>query len=466
MAHAHIIGIAGVGMGATALLLKEAGWTVSGSDEGAYPPMSTSLSAQGINIQTPYRIENIPPHVDLFIVGKNAKLTRENPEVSAAYASGITVKDFAVVIGEMIQHRMPVVVTGSSGKSTTTALLAWCLHTHLPQSGYFVGAIVRDLPTPARLGTDPLFAIEGDEYPTGHDDSRSKFMHYHAHDVIVTSLSHDHVNIFPTPQSYEERFQELVSTLPSTGIAVLCSDDVRMASLIPYVSSTVVTYGTGPEALWRAHDITYGETTTFTVTGGGQAYHLETALLGEHNIRNITAVCALLMSKKSITPEAFTTAVRTFTGVRRRLDRVTTSSRVPLYEGFGSSREKAQAAIRALKTHFPGRRLVVLFEPHTFSWRNAQTIHWYDDAFVGADILLVYHPGTHGQQTHEQLSHEAIISYLHNHGVAALPVRTPEEIIATLTETIVAGDLVLMLTSGNFEGAGDTLPAWFDTHYT
>lgn len=466
MAHAHIIGIAGVGMGATALLLKEAGWTVSGSDEGAYPPMSTYLSEQGISIQTPYRTENIPSQVHLFVVGKNAKLTRENPEVRAAYLSGVPVKDFAVVVGEMIQNRTPIVVTGSSGKSTTTALLAWCLHTYLPESGYFVGAIVRNLPTPARLGTAPLFAIEGDEYPTGHDDPRSKFMHYHAHDAIVTSLSHDHVNIFPTPESYEERFRGLVSTLPSHGVAVLCSDDARMASLIPYVSSSVITYGTGPEALWRAHDISYGEITTFTVTGGGHSYHLETRLLGEHNIRNITAVCALLLSKKSITPEAFTTAVRTFTGVRRRLDKVTASSRIPLYEGFGSSREKAQAAIRAVRTHFPGRRLIVLFEPHTFSWRNTRTIQWYDDAFTGADVLLVYHPGTHGQQFHEQLSHEAIMSYLHNHGVAALPVRTPEEITATLTEIIAEGDLVLMLTSGNFEGAGDTLPAWFDTHYT
>ena len=212
---AHFIGIAGKGMSATALLLKEMGVEISGSDEGFYPPVSDYLKSANIAFSQGYRKENIPNDVDVIIIGKNAKLQPEtNEEVRAAFASGKLVRSFADVLHEITTSSETIVVAGSYGKSTCTALLAWCLRSAEKDPSYFIGEVTNGFEKYAHRGRGPVFVLEGDEYPSSNWDNTSKFLRYNAKNVLLTSATHDHINIFPTHADYLVPFRALLNSLP------------------------------------------------------------------------------------------------------------------------------------------------------------------------------------------------------------------------------------------------------------
>ncbi|MBU6321432.1 MAG: hypothetical protein KGI78_04375 [Patescibacteria group bacterium] len=461
----HIIGIAGVGMSATAVLLKDAGWRVTGSDAESYGPTKGVLERAGIAFKTGYTPENIPADTDCFMVGRNAKLApEENAEVAAAAASGKPRYSFPEMLARLTAGRENLVVAGSYGKSTTTSLAAHILrHTGL-DAGYFVGAepvASAWLPAPAALGTANEFVLEGDEYPSAHDDPRAKFLHLHPHDVLLTSVVHDHVNVYPTFESYEEPFRKLAALIPDDGLVVACADEAGALALAKDSGKRVITYGlrdSGAEYL--ATDIRYGERTRFTLVAGGTPLgEIETSLLGMHNVENIAGAAAWTLAREQAPFGAVARAIADFPGVRRRLDNLAPASRVPVLEGFGSSYEKARAAIEAVLLHFKGRRLVIVFEPHTFSWRNRASLRWYDDIFTGAAEVFVLPPATQGASTHEQLDHGEIMARI---GETARPYEGPEATAAALK----GDDVVLVLTSGDLEGTLGALVAAVATRFS
>lgn len=453
-------------MSATAILLKESGWTISGSDDGFYPPVSDYLKDEGISIRAPYDPDNIPAQVDLIVIGKNAKLTLSNPEVRAAHERGVPIQNFAEVLGEMLEHREPIVVAGSFGKSTASALISWILLHAGKDSGYMVGAIAHNLPRTSQLGTDRAFVIEGDEYPSGHDDPRAKFLHYHAHDLLLTSAVHDHVNIFPTHASYLAPFRELLASIPPEGLIVACADDPHVCTLLATIQREHIRYGIAEDAEWSARDIEHHEhASTFTLVHGDEKFRIETSLLGLHNIQNIVGAAALLIEKGLVSPDEVASAVARFRGVVRRLDRKTAQSSIPAFEGFGSSYEKAKTAIDALRLHFPARRLIVLFEPHTFSWRNRAMLHWYDTVFAGVGQVFVYPPATQGATMHDQSTLEEILTRIRGTGVAAEPIDSIDTAIDELKTALRPDDVMLILTSGYMGGVVQSVPAWLDAHF-
>jgi UDP-N-acetylmuramate: L-alanyl-gamma-D-glutamyl-meso-diaminopimelate ligase len=237
-------------------------------------------------------------------------------------------------------------------------------------------------------------------------------------------------------------------------------------------AARVVTYGLSDVcADWRARDIIYGETSSFTLTNGiDESTHdiarITTTLLGAHNIQNIVGAAAYLLTRELVTIQELITGIKTFTGIARRLDKKTLVSRVPCYEGFGSSDAKARSAINAIKLHFKERRLVVVFEPHTFSWRNRNMITWYDTTFTGVDELLVYHPATQGATTHEQLTHDEIIARLQSAGISTHKIETPESCLTTLKEITRPTDVVLILSSGAMDGLTEAIPHALDTWFS
>ncbi len=464
---AHFIGIAGMGMSAVAILLKEQGWHVTGSDTEAYPPATTQLAAHEIPFNTTYSAANISKDADVVIIGKNAKVTRENPEVAAAYDSGIRIASFPEILGELVAKRSPIVVAGSYGKSTTTSLIAWLLSQSGVDAGWFIGAAPHAM-EPGHLGTHNAFVLEGDEYPTSHDDSRAKFAHYRAHDALITAASHDHVNIYKTQEEFLKPFEELVSSLPDNGILMLCTDEPYAATLAKHSKARVVTYGIAdPLTDWHATSIRAGETTTFDLVHKQKKIAtLETSLIGEHNVQNIVGAAALLIEKKLLTPEQIAKALKEFKGLARRLDKKTFLSHVPAYEGFGSSREKLQAAIQAMKQVYPEERLIVVFEPHTFSWRNKNMLHWFDTAFMGANIVLLYKPAEQGADTHEQSSQEDMAARLSAAHIPVLSATTPKDVLDILGLEIRPGDVILLSSSGPMDGLIERIPAWLDSTFS
>lgn len=453
-------------MSAVALLLREAGYEISGSDEGFYPPVSDYLARAHIEFAHGYRKENIPADADLIVIGKNAKLVpEENEEVKAAFDSGVPIKSFPDILEELSKDKETLVVAGSYGKSTCTALLSWCLMQAGKDPSYFVGEIVRGFEAHAHLGGGETFVLEGDEYPSANWDERSKFLHYNPKNVLLTSATHDHVNVYPTHEDYLKPFRQLVGILPADGCLVV-NDEPFARQLAEGFAGKRVEYGLAEHNDWHAANIVYGLPTTFDlVHKGKKVASLSTKLLGAHNIENIVGISASLLEKHLLTPEQLARAVASFEGVKRRMELLSPNSTVPVLEGFGSSLEKAKSAIAGMRLHFPTRRLVVVFEPHTFTWRNRGAIAQYDTAFDGADRVYIYEPSLQGAHTHAQLSQEEIVERVRAAGITVEPIQTVDEGLRKILDEASENDAILLLTSGDLGGLIKSIPQEIEKHF-
>jgi UDP-N-acetylmuramate: L-alanyl-gamma-D-glutamyl-meso-diaminopimelate ligase len=461
----HFTGIAGAGMAAAALMMREAGHEISGSDEDVFPPMSTYVEGLGFPFHRRFAAANLPPGLDLLVLGASAKLGGEgNPEVAEARARGVRVTTFPELVGETTQGRQNTVVAGSFGKSTCTALMSHVLRVSGVDAGWMIGAISPSLPDTGHWGTAPQVVLEGDEYIVGPSDRRSKFVLYHPRDVLLTSLIHDHVNVFPTFDDYVKPFAELLRLLPADGLLV-AREHPAIRAISGEAASRISWYDTAPCDGWYPEGIVYGETTRFTLVGpGGRRVALATTLLGEHNVENIVGVSAYLLERGLVTEAQLARGVESFAGIRRRLDRLTRRSAVPVIEGFGSSYEKARSAIEAMLLHYPARPLTVVFEPHTFSWRNRDALPWYDTVFEGAAAGSPAPGPHHGEASHNQSSFAEILARVAAAGVTVDGVETAEAATAALSR--LSGDeVVLLLSSGPLLGLPDALPRVFDDLY-
>lgn len=463
---AHFIGIAGKGMSATALLLKQMGVEISGSDEGCYPPVSDYLKNANVAFAQGYRKENIPGDADVIIIGKNAKLRPEtNEEVKAAFASGKLVRSFADVLRDMTTSSETIVVAGSYGKSTCTALLAWCLRAAKKDPSYFIGEVTNGFESYAQRGRGPVFVLEGDEYPSSNWDNTSKFLHYNARNVLLTSATHDHINVFPTHADYLAPFRALLDGLPPDGVLV-ASSEPHARALVQAAGRPAVFYSLDDRAGWHADNIARGARTDFDLMRDNEKLiRLSTHHLGNHNIENIVGVSAMLLEKGLLSPQELHAGVSSFMGVKRRMELLSTSSTVPVFEGFGSSYEKAKSAIAAVKLHFPDRRLMVVFEPHTFTWRNREAIAAYDDVFEGAEKILIYEPASQGASTHAQLTQDEIVARVRGARYDAEPIVDAQEALQRLDGVLTSSDVVLLLTSGELGGLIKSIPKMVERKY-
>lgn len=454
---AHFIGIAGKGMSAVALLMRQMGVEISGSDAGFYPPVSTYLQNANIPFHEGYKAENIPADADVIIIGKNAKLIpEENEEVKAAFAwqAGLPavrrVKSFPDILEELTKGKETLVVVGSYGKSTSTALLAWCLKKAGKDPSYFIGEVTRGFEQYAHLGKGNVFVLEGDEYPSANWDATSKFLHYNAKNVLLTSATHDHVNVYPTHEEYLKPFIQLLASLPHDGLLVASTEKFAQ-QLASEFAVEKISYGL-TDGGWHAANIVHNTSTTFDLIHDDEkVVTLSTTLLGDHNIENIVGISALLLTKKLLTSEELAEGVASFQGVKRRLE-LLSHSQVPVYEGFGSSYEKARSAMSAVAKHYADRRLVVIFEPHTFSWRNRDALKWYDTVFQEAAKVYIYEPASQGATTHAQVTQDEIVERVRATGLDTTPVHDEAGALELLREELKSTDVILLLTSGDLGG--------------
>jgi UDP-N-acetylmuramate: L-alanyl-gamma-D-glutamyl-meso-diaminopimelate ligase len=461
----HIVGIAGAGVSALASILASQGAQVTGSDADAFPPVTTYLERAGIRYATCFDRANVPEHVDLAIIGTTARLTpQDNPEIAELTRRCVPRYTFAEYLGELTRDRDTLIVAGSFGKSTLTAMIAHALRVAGRDPGWFVGAVPLDLPATGHGGRDREFIVEGDEYVNALNDRRSKFLLYHPRDTLITSVAHDHVNMFPTMAQYEAPFAALIERTPRDGLLV-CAHRYEILHSMAGARATVW-YGLDARAHYHARNVRIAETTRFElVTPAGETVEIATGLLGLHNIENVVGACAYLLARGLTPVSALVSAFADFRGVARRLDKKTRRSRIPAYEGFGSSYEKARSAIEAMKLHFPDRRLIVVFEPHTFSWRNKDALEWYDSVFTGAGAVVILPPPTHGAAGHEQLSHDDIIARTRAAGVRVIGAPDGDAVMTYAQDNIAQDDVVLLLSSGPLAGLAARLPDWLDESF-
>ena len=456
------MGIGGVGVCATAKILKDLGHSVRGADSGARPPTTDYLQRWGIPFFREYSPENIPSDVDLVVIGRTTNLSPEtNKEVMRAQEMGVPIVSFPDILNELTRHTRNLICAGSYGKSTCSALAAFCLTRAEKDPSFFLGAFPYNFEESSRIGNGSLFVLEGDEYPTSHTDPTSKFLHYNPSDVLVTAMAHDHLNVFKSQEDFNKPFFDLVNMLPSDAHIAINIDNEESRAFAETLANRCVTYALEHPARWTAHDIAHEKSgTVFSLQcGGKQVGQIKTTLFGKHNVENIVGVASLLLEKEFVSIPQFISAVADFRGVQRRLDTLTQSSYIPLYEGFGSSFEKARAAIEAVLTR-KYTRLIVLFEPHAISWKLPAYRDRYRTLFKGANKVYFYTAPLE-KEVENTLRITDILPLIDEETIA---IRTPEEGCLALEKEVQEGDVVLALSSGNFDGMTVKIAQWLDNN--
>ncbi len=460
----HLIGICGAGMSALAVLLKEAGYKVTGSDNNPYEPILGYLNKNKINFFKNYGAKNIPEGVDLVVIGKHTNLTPPlNQEVQRAFImkkSGTKVQSLPETLAELSKNKNNLLAVGSFGKSTCTALLSWSLIKSKKNPSYFIGAVPICFDKSSHLGKGDDFIIEGDEYPSSNWDDQSKFLHFNPLAVLLTSAEHDHKNVFETEESYKEPYKKLVAKIPKNGLLVFSYNGENNKEITKYAKCIKVSYSlSNKKADWYAQNIKYGKETSFVlVHKGKEVVSLKTKLLGAHNIENIVGCGVLLLENKKITPKDFAKAVASFQGIKRRIELKSSKSSVLVYEGFGSSYSKAKSVFDALKLHFPNKNIITVFEPKTFSWRNMSAKKWYEDIFDTSEKVIILPPSKHGKNTHDQMSFEQIIHEVRKNHKMVYSAENEKETLLLLKEITAKNDIVALVSSGSLLGLTNSVP--------
>jgi len=456
----HFIGMCGKAMGTLAVMLQSMGHIVTGSDEGFYDPMLSYLRDHNINFTTGHSAGNIPHDVDFIVIGKHAKLVSEtNLEAAEAFSNyKDKIKSLPEIMNTLTQGKDNIVCVGSFGKSSITTLTSFVLeHTGVNPS-YFIGAVPIDLADSGKLTNSDVFVLEGDEYPSSNWDESAKFLHYNPTNIILSSCEHDHINVYPTLESYLQPFIELLKIIPEDGTLVYAYNGANIDKILDNANCIKVSYGIDSNATYYAQNINYGEITTFDLYKNKElVINLETILLGQHSIENIIGVSAMLLEKNLVSPSQLQNAIKVFHGVKGRLDKKISNSDIPIIESYGSSYAKAMADIEAVKLHYKGKKIIDIFEPHTFGWRNRGNLAWYTDIFKGLDSVYIFNPPTHGA-TADQLTIDEMVEEIKKTNPNVYPVTNKEEVYGLLKRDLNTDSLILLTTSGALDGLPEDLP--------
>ena len=366
--HIHILGICGTFMGSLAVLARELGHTVTGSDQGVYPPMSTQLEAQGIQLMEGYSADHLEPKPDLVLIG-NA-MSRGNVEVEAVLNRNIDYMSGPEWLArEVLRHRWVLAVAGTHGKTTTTSMLLWILEQAGFEPGYLVGGVPNDFPVSARLGNSDFFVIEADEYDSAFFDKRSKFIHYRPHTLILNNLEFDHADIFDNVEAIERQFHHLVRTVPSQGLIIRPALDRHLDNALELgcwskVQDTAIGSEIPRTADWRAELLSEDGSRFMVIHHEQPVATLKWSLTGMHNVRN--ALSAIAAARHvGVTPDHAVAALCRFSGVKRRMELLAEVGGVRVYDDFAHHPTAISTTLEGLRAQVGDEPIVALIEPRS-----------------------------------------------------------------------------------------------------
>ena len=464
--HIHLVAICGTGMGALAVMLKSLGHRVTGSDENVYPPMSTVLSEQQIPVFKGFADSNLDPPPDLVVIG-NA-VSRGNPEAEAVLERKIryfsmpeTLKSF------FLWDRKPVVVAGTHGKTTTTAMLAWVLTEAGRDPSHIIGGVPIGWQTGARLGSGDLFILEGDEYDSAFFDKRAKFLHYLPDTVIINNIEFDHADIYDSLDAIVLAFRRLVNIIPGNGLLICSADDEHVRALASRACCAVHTMGASPDARWSARNVSVhpGGASFDLYERGKHVSRLSIRQPGAHNIQNALAVVAAARRYDVSWPD-ITRGLETFPGVKRRLEVRGEVNGIAVYDDFAHHPTAVKATLQALREACPERRIWAVFEPRSATSIRRDFQEAYVAAFDDADRVLIA-PVFLPEKAPDgnRFSVDELVEGLRGRGLKADAMDSVEEIVAHLSEHAAPGDRIVFMSNGGFGGIHDkTLDRLKDRH--
>ena len=444
--HIHFLGICGTAMGSVAAALAERGFTVTGSDESIYPPMSTFLEERKIAISEGYRAENLPVQADLIVVGNAIK--RGNPEVEAVLNRKLYYLSLPETLKQFfLRGRHNLVVSGTHGKTTTTSLLAWIFEFANHHPSYMIGGIPKNLAQGCRITDSPYFILEGDEYDTAFFDKRSKFVHYLPELVIVNNIEFDHADIFNNIDEIKLSFRRMLNIVPTNGIVLLNADDPNCIDVAKTCPAPIVEVGLSENAANRIRDIRHANNhSTFTLFDT----EFTLPLSGEFNVRN----AAMAISAAHFYNIPLTTireAVAQFQGVKRRQEIRGEVRGITIIDDFGHHPTAIRQTLTGLSEQYPERRIWAVFEPRSNTTRRAIFQHELPRAFDRAHGVIIANVAKLEQiPVAERLHPEQVIADIAVSGKPAFYEPTVDHIIARLKTVAQPGDIVVVFSNGGF----------------
>jgi UDP-N-acetylmuramate: L-alanyl-gamma-D-glutamyl-meso-diaminopimelate ligase len=465
----HLVGVAGTGMGSFAGMLKAAGYEVTGSDANVYPPMSDMLHAWGIDVMTPYAAENLDrAKPDLVIIGN--VIRRENPEATAVRERRIPQMSFPAAFGSLLlAGKHSVVVTGTHGKTTTSALMAHVLVAAGTDPSFLVGGVTLNYDGNFRNGAGPYVVVEGDEYDTAYFDKGPKFLHYRPRTAILTSIEFDHADIYRDMAHYESAYVRLAEIMPADGALVVCASYPNAVEIARRAKrARVLTYGADERfaADYCARDLSFDASGAHFVVRepDGAAPRVLLPMAGRHNVENAIGVYAAARSL-GLTSEQIAIGFASFRGVKRRQEPRGEPNGVLVIDDFAHHPTAVRETIHAIRLRYPDRRLWAVFEPRSNTSRRNIHQREYAESFEGAQRVSLKVPEPHDKvPANEQLSVPAVADALQHHGIDADYSSDVGELVHRVADGAREGDVVLVMSNGAFGGFIPSLLTALESH--
>ena len=460
----HFIGISGTAMATVAAMLKARGHHVQGSDHAMYPPMSDFLVREAITTFDGYQPGHITPEIDIVVVG-NA-ISRGNPELEEVLDRKIRFVSLPELIrDQFLWSARSVVVAGTHGKTTTTALTGWLLAAGGLDPSVLVGGIAVNFDGSYRLGSGREFVIEGDEYDSAFFDKTAKFLKYLPDIAVIGNLEYDHADIYPDMESLRTAFRRLLAIVPRRGLVVIGADSPEALRLASLARCEVVTFATDAEADWRVASMAATDGVVgFDVTRKGEPYgRFESHLYGAHNVRN--ALAALVVGDAvGLSAAEMAKALATFRGVRRRMELRGVAKGVSVFDDFAHHPTAILETLCGARWSNPGRRLWAIFEPRSATSCRRVFQDDFARAFIesGADEIILPDVFRASLPPEERLSIDELVTAVDGDGRRARHIPTVDAIVRTVAAEAGPGDLVVIMSNGGFDGIHEKLLAALD----
>ena len=454
----HLIGVGGTAMAALAGMLSDHGLIVTGSDNQLYEPTASLLRNSRVNVITGFAPANLSPPPDLAVVGN--VIPRNNPEAVALLASPIPYLSMPEALWHFfLKDRRVLMVAGTHGKTTSTAMMAHVLNAAGRDPSMLVGGVANDFGSNYRIGAGPDFVIEGDEYDTAFFDKGPKFLHYHANGAIITAVEFDHADIYRDLDHVKGSFRALVDQLDSSRVLAVCADFPHAVEVSANARAQRLSYGLR-EGEFRATGITIGaDGARFSITRGGkrivESIHLPMG--GRMNVANALGVYVLL-SAFGVSDQEISSGFKSFTGVVRRQQVIGEANGVTVVDDFAHHPTAIGVTLEAIAERFPGRRILAAFEPRS----NTARRNVFQDAFAAAfdratRVYLgpVYFKENDPIPVDQRLATETLANAISARGPVAHGCDSNDQILARMLSDAHPGDVALFMSNGPFDGLKD-----------
>ncbi len=455
----HFIGICGTGMASLAAMLKDRGYEVTGSDEGIYPPMSDFLAQKQIRVAQGYHIRNLQPEPDLVVVG-NA-LSRSNPEIEHILNFRLPYLSFPETLKSFfLREKIPIVITGTHGKTTTTSMIAWGLHSAELRPNFLIGGIAENFQSSYGMEGGQHFVIEGDEYDSAFFDKGPKFLHYLPYLAVIGNVEFDHADIYVNLDAIKVQFRRFVNLVPQNGFLAVGADSPGALEVTRNSMCRKETFGTNSDSDWSAREIELnGDRVCFNVLYRQKHFgHLSLSIIGNYNIRNSLATVAIL-NYLGVSADRIREGLESFSGVRRRLQMRAHINGIRIYEDFAHHPTAVRETLQAIRDVFHPKRLWAIYEPRSATSRRNIFQREIAEALGLADLVVL--PGLFKPEKvpeSERLDENQLVEDLHHRGCNAWNLGAVEDIIQKVSEEARSGDLIVIMSNGGFGGIYEKLP--------